>query len=478
MSPSARRALRQFGKPILSSRLVGGLYRGAEFVQFLLIGGFAIAWTGLPRTPVSLVLGLAALAFLTVAVADILHSYDPPKLRSRWQQLGRIGTAIVLSTCLLALVWSVLGFVDPWFWVASYLPLALSTALPFRALVGASIRRWTRNGVIERRVVLVGGGGAAETFIRQLEREPDSDIRICGIFDDRDDRRSPPIVAGYPKLGSIGELAEFVQLAKIDMLVVTLPLKAERRILSILKTLWILPIDIRLAASSATMNFRARRSRVGGVEMLDVVDRPMTDWDAIVKRLFDVVVGSVALVVLSPILVGTAIAIKLDTPGPVFFRQKRHGFNNETINVWKFRSLRHDMADPTAKKLVTRNDPRVTRVGRFIRRSSIDELPQLFNVLTGELSLVGPRPHAVHAVSSENETFLEIVDGYLGRHKVKPGVTGWAQVKGWRGEIDRGEKLQRRFEHDLYYIENWSLLLDVYILAVTPISLVRPQGAY
>ena len=162
----------------------------------------------------------------------------------------------------------------------------------------------------------------------------------------------------------------------------------------------------------------------------------------------------------------------------MLFRQKRHGFNNQIIEVLKFRSLYHEMSDPSARQIVTKDDRRVTRVGRFIRRSSIDELPQLINVLRGELSLVGPRPHAVHAISSANQTFVEIVDGYFGRHKVKPGITGWAQIKGWRGEIDQPDKLKKRFEHDLYYIENWSLLLDLIIVLATPFSLLRTQAAY
>ena len=170
--------------------------------------------------------------------------------------------------------------------------------------------------------------------------------------------------------------------------------------------------------------------------------------------------------------------MKLDSPGPVIFRQKRHGFNNQVVQIFKFRSLYHHMSDPDAKQIVTKGDKRVTRVGNFIRKSSIDELPQLFNVLRGELSLVGPRPHAVHAQSSQNETFTAIVDGYFGRHKVKPGITGWAQIKGWRGEIDQPEKLKKRYEHDLYYIENWSIWFDLRILLTTPISLFRSDGAY
>ena len=160
-----------------------------------------------------------------------------------------------------------------------------------------------------------------------------------------------------------------------------------------------------------------------------------------------------------------ALAVKLDSPGPVLFRQKRFGFNNERIDVFKFRSLYHHQADPTAAKVVTKNDPRVTRVGRFIRKTSLDELPQLFNVVfKGNLSLVGPRPHAVQG-KLQSRLFDEAVDGYFARHRVKPGITGWAQINGWRGEIDNEEKIQKRVEFDLYYIENWSVLFDLFILA-------------
>jgi len=177
------------------------------------------------------------------------------------------------------------------------------------------------------------------------------------------------------------------------------------------------------------------------------------------------------------VMLAVALLSKLDSKGPVLFRQDRYGFNNELIGVYKFRSMYHEMRDADASKLVTRGDPRVTRIGRFLRKSSLDELPQLFNVLRGELSLVGPRPHATRAKAADR-LYNEVVDGYFARHRVKPGITGWAQVNGWRGETDTTEKLQRRVEHDLYYIENWSLAFDLYILWRTPISLLKTENAY
>ena len=173
-----------------------------------------------------------------------------------------------------------------------------------------------------------------------------------------------------------------------------------------------------------------------------------------------------------------AVAIKLDSRGPVLFRQKRYGFNNDLIEVYKFRSMYADQTDASAVKLVSKDDPRVTRVGRIIRKASLDELPQLFSVVfKGNLSLVGPRPHAVNA-KAEARLYDEAVDGYFARHRVKPGITGWAQVNGWRGETDTQEKIQKRVEHDLYYIENWSVLLDLDILLRTPFALLKTENAY
>jgi Undecaprenyl-phosphate glucose phosphotransferase len=304
-------------------------------------------------------------------------------------------------------------------------------------------------------------------------------VRIIGVFDDRADDRSPTHVAGERKLGTVDDLVEFARKTRVDLVIFTLPISAEGRILAMLKKLWVLPVDIRLSAHSNKLRFRPRSySYLGSVPVLDVFDRPITDWDVVMKWLFDKIIGGIALVLLSPLMLATAIAIKLDSKGPVFFKQRRHGFNNDEIEVYKFRSLYTHMTDHTVQKSVTKDDPRVTRVGRFIRKSSIDELPQLFNVVfKGNLSLVGPRPHAVNQ-KVENRQFDEAVDGYFARHRVKPGITGWAQINGWRGELTDADKIKGRVEHDLYYIENWSLLFDLEILLKTPRSLLKSENAY
>ncbi len=209
--------------------------------------------------------------------------------------------------------------------------------------------------------------------------------------------------------------------------------------------------------------------------VLDVFDKPIADWDVIVKSAFDRIVGAICLILLLPVMALVALAVKLNSKGPVLFKQMRYGFNNEKIEIYKFRSMYVDQLDPHAVKQVT---TRVTRVGRFIRKTSLDELPQLFNVVfKGNLSLVGPRPHAIVAYAADH-LYDDDVDGYFARHRVKPGLTGWAQVDGWRGETDTPEKIQKRVEHDLYYIENWSILLDIYILALTPFALLKAENAY
>jgi Undecaprenyl-phosphate glucose phosphotransferase len=330
-----------------------------------------------------------------------------------------------------------------------------------------------------RRVIIVGGGREGEALVRALEHEADSDLRICGVFDDRGNDRTPEVIAGIPKLGTVDDLVEFTRLTRVDMILVSLPLTAEDRVLQMVRKLWVLPVDVRLAAHMNRLRFRPRAySYIGNVPVLDIFDKPLADWNLVVKSVFDRVIGTLALIALAPVMAVVAVAIKLDSKGPVLFRQPRYGFNNELVEVFKFRSMYVDKSDVSAVRLVTKHDPRVTRVGRFIRKTSLDELPQLLNVVfTGNLSLVGPRPHALQA-KAEHRLYEEAVDGYFARHRVKPGITGWAQINGWRGETDTQEKIQRRVEHDLYYIENWSLLFDIYILLRTPFALIKSENAY
>lgn len=417
----------------------------------------------------------AGLMILSLQIAD---AYQIPSLRMPQRMVIRVVICWSLGWGAVGLLnWLLLSY-TPNVHTFAWWVFGTAAMIAVRYLMAIAIRHWARNGIMERRAVIVGGGQPAKDLVRALEAQPENDIRICGIFDDRGSARSPDLVAGYPKLGTFGELVTFARLARIDMLIIALPASAEQRILQLLKKLWVLPVDIRLAAHAHQLRFRPRAySHVGAVPMLDIFDKPLRDWDSVSKRAFDIFFSSLALLLCWPIMIGCAIAVKATSKGPALFIQKRHGFNNEVINVLKFRSMYTEQSDPTAKKAVTKHDPRVTPVGRFIRKSSLDELPQLFNVLRGELSLVGPRPHAVQAQTGDRK-YVDVVESYFARHRVKPGVTGWAQINGLRGELDSDEKIKARIAFDLDYIENWSLWLDLKILFLTPIRLLNTENAY
>jgi Undecaprenyl-phosphate glucose phosphotransferase len=467
--------------PAISQVVLAGVVRLLELASLMLLGA-GIYWLYVHPTHTWYYFWATA----TISSAAILafqwtDLYDAPMLRTRVQQLSRI-TLMWSLVFLLALSVSFFAKLDVMYsrvWAGVWYGGGLMMLFASRVVVSTLVRHWTRQGRLIRRTVIVGGGPSGEALVESLRAQPDSDLQICGIFDDRADDRSPPTVAGVPKLGTVDTLVEFARRTRIDLLLVSLPITAEERVLQMVRKLWVLPVDLRLAAHMNRLRFRPRAySYIGNVPMLDVFDRPIADWDVVLKWLFDRMVGTLLLIALSPVMAAIAIAIKLDSRGPVLFRQKRYGFNNELIEVFKFRSMYVEASDATAAKLVTKGDPRVTRVGRFIRKTSLDELPQLFNVVfKGNLSLVGPRPHATHAKAA-SQLYDQVVDGYFARHRVKPGITGWAQVNGWRGETDTPQKIQRRVEHDLFYIENWSILFDLYILARTPFALLKTESAY
>jgi Undecaprenyl-phosphate glucose phosphotransferase len=463
----------------ISPRVFAGLIRIAEF-SLLAALGFLIAYAYVAEFFRQYAAALSLTSLAAVTLFQALGLYSIPSLASLHRQLPRLisGWMATLALLLCAVFFVKAGAEFSRAWLALWCMTGIVCLLAFRASVAAIARHRLGAGSLTRRAVVYGAGQSCEGLLSALESGPDSDIKICGVFDDRSDDRSGQGVAGYPKLGDLAALLRYCRSMHIDLLIVALPLSAERRVLDIIKQLWVLPVDIRLAAQTSELRFRPRAySFIGSVPLLDIIDKPITDWDVVIKRVFDLAGAALALVTLAPVMALVALAIKLDSRGPVLFRQKRYGFNNELIEVLKFRSMYADQADAGARQLVSKGDARVTRVGRFIRKTSLDELPQLCNVLRGELSLVGPRPHALQAKAAD-ALYHDVVDGYFARHKVKPGITGWAQVSGWRGETDTPEKIQKRVEHDLYYIDNWSVLFDLYILLRTPLALLSTNNAY
>ncbi len=443
-----------------SSYRYPGYHSVAEFNVYLLVSS-AIA-LGLPLA--FEVAGTYRLHALLEAVKQI------PRLALVW--------TIVFSVLIISVFMLKAGASLSRVWLVTLASAGFFFQLSFRQFMSVILRKQNISGQFNRRAVIVGGGENAGRVITTLRESRNSSISLVGMFDDRDDVRSHPLVNGLHKLGNIDDLIDFVRATKVDTLIITLPVNAEDRLLDILDRLWVLPVDIRLSANGQKLRYRPRAySYLGNLPCLDVFDRPLGDWGPLLKVCVDKSVAIAAVIILSPVILGVALAVKMTSKGPIIFKQKRYGFNNELIEIYKFRSMYLAEADADANTLVTKGDARVTKVGRFIRRTSLDELPQFFNVLNGQLSLVGPRPHATKAKAGE-KLYEHVVDGYFARHKVKPGITGWAQINGWRGETDTAEKIEKRVEHDLYYIENWSLTFDLYILASTPFALLNTDHAY
>ncbi|WP_193336231.1 undecaprenyl-phosphate glucose phosphotransferase [Devosia beringensis] len=480
LSPAAEAVIAAPAEKVLSGAVVVGV---AQIVEALLLAalGYGIyevyVSLGQPEFYVPVILAVCLLANVVLNAA---RTHRITAYRTVLNQTGRVLASWTLVMVVLAvgIFFFKGGDLFSRVWLASWFAGGAVLLVAYRMALRSLVLRWTRQGRLRRRTVIVGGGSDAETLIDQVRASASIDITLLGLFDDRIDVRSPDSVAGVSKLGKVADLIDFSRRTAVDLVIVSMPLSAEKRVLDMLTQLWVLPVDIRLSAHMSKLKFTNKAySYVGDIAVFDMADRPISDWNLVFKWVFDKTVALTALVLLSPIMLATALAIKLTSPGPVFFRQKRHGFNNELINIFKFRSMRSDMADAGAATLVTKDDARVTGIGRFIRKTSIDELPQLFNVLKGELSIVGPRPHALQA-KADNQLYYEAVEGYFARHRVKPGMTGWAQINGWRGETDTIDKIMQRVNHDLYYIEHWSLLFDLYIVAMTPVSLFNSENAY
>ncbi|MEM7425892.1 MAG: undecaprenyl-phosphate glucose phosphotransferase [Pseudomonadota bacterium] len=464
--------------PVIFERLL----KGADFVAVvglsaLLLVRFADAagpgfleFTALA----SIFLGFMMLLVLRELRAYVVRSWVKPILASL---VGASSGAIValcfwLLTTLTPHVVSQHWIV--WFAISLLVYFALS-----RVMLSVWVKSFAPSDCFRQRVALVGGGAPAEAAINVLEKSAGSEVDIIGIFDDRNDERSPDSIRRHAKIGTVNDLADYARNNRVDLIIVTIPTTAETRLLQVLKALWQLPVDIRISGHTSKLRLTPRSyAYLGDLPLLSVFDRPLNGWSAFLKAMFDKVLAVCFIVGFAPVMAVVALAVKIESKGPAIFKQKRYGFNNELIWVYKFRSMYTDMSDANAARLVTKDDPRVTKVGKFIRKTSLDELPQFFNVLFGGLSLVGPRPHATQAKTG-NDLYEDVLEGYFARHKVKPGITGLAQVNGWRGETDTVEKITNRVKYDLEYIDRWSILLDLKILLKTPITLLtKSENAY
>ncbi|MGH8746674.1 MAG: undecaprenyl-phosphate glucose phosphotransferase [Burkholderiales bacterium] len=344
-----------------------------------------------------------------------------------------------------------------------------------RLALRAALRALRSGGRNTRTVAVVGTGSIAESIVQRLEETGDFGVRLAGVYDDRGPERTARTWPGPLGVASnYDALIEQARAGAIDYVFIALPTRAEKRIVELVN---------RLADTTATVYvipdlfisdlMRAQWTTLGGLPAVSVFDSPFDGVNGWLKRAEDLVLGGAFLALAALPMAAIAVGLKLTTPGSVLFRQKRYGLSGRLVEVLKFRTMTASDDGPDMAQ-AHRDDPRVTRIGHFLRASSLDELPQLFNVLAGSMSLVGPRPHAV----AHNEEYRRLIHGYMLRHKVKPGITGWAQVNGWRGETDTLDKMQKRVAHDLEYVQNWSLWLDLKILAMTLAVVVSRRNAY
>ncbi len=432
---------------------------------FLLIGLFKIKQRGDPLSGPSLLL-LAA----SVLVAATLISLETYRFTVRertfnhlYKAVGAVGgsglmmLAFASVTAPLARVTNILTIVD---WCLTAVPVLFTSHF----LWFSYIRHLRRRGILTPNLMIVGATPAAQRLVALALSS--RDVNVLGIFDDRGDR-APRHIFGVPVFGPTSDLKSHRLLPFVDRIVIAVPSGATSRVAQLIAELAPCPNNISLLMDG----FDAASEKAVQERLLDMPLSLLSGvrrgvLQSMLKRTIDITFSVTALVVLAPALLAISIAIRMDSPGPVLFKQRRHGYMNEEVLVWKFRSMRAEMSDYSAARQISADDDRVTKAGRFLRRTSLDELPQLWNVLRGEMSLVGPRPHAIGMLTGGAEA-SKLVESYAHRHRMKPGLTGWAAVNGSRGPLDTPEAVRRRVCLDLEYIERQSLWLDLAIMART-----------
>lgn len=415
---------------------------------------------------------LALLLAATLAV-DFIYLSGGYSMRTALKGTSLLATAFSgWAGCVAAfiVISAALGYIEAWtgrtaeLWAGAgllYLLLA-------RGVVAWWVAHWHQQGRLLPRVAVLGANREAADLAMRLRAT--QEVNVVGLFLEGEPPNNPLGVAG-----TTDDLVSLAAAGAVDQVVLASPWPSpgslRRTIARFAEYSTMLSIEPALPPLNVSL---LQFDFIGGVPTMTIQRRPLSGWGAAAKRLEDVVISLLALVLLAPVLLVIAILIKVDSPGPVLFRQERYGFRNNRFFVYKFRSMRHETVENRLVPQAQRNDPRITRIGALLRRTSLDELPQLLNVLWGDMSLVGPRPHA----AAHNEKYAQLIDGYLARHRMKPGITGWAQVNGARGGTESPQQMQRRLEYDLCYIANWSLQLDLKVLVMTIPAVLRGTNAY
>ncbi|MEN8174630.1 MAG: undecaprenyl-phosphate glucose phosphotransferase [Pseudomonadota bacterium] len=415
-------------------------------------------------------------AFLMLAVFGSNGVYDSWRGRSPLKLLQAVGLSWLLTVVSIGVLLFLSGhlnkFAPPllmWWAGLSFLIMIVARTIAFGLLRVMRLRGWNR-----KRVVIIGTGALGRDLLQRVNSHPWTGFDVEAFFDD-DVEADGPSIDGIPVHAGLSRLHRLVQDYAVSEVWIALPLSAEKRVQKILAELRHCTANIRFVPDFFGYRlFNHAVTNIAGRAMIDLSSSPMHGSNLIIKAMEDYLLATVLLVMTSPLMLVVALAVKASSPGPVVFRQKRHGWDGREITICKFRTMLEETKDPGYPPQARRNDPRLTPIGAFLRHFSLDELPQFINVLQGRMSIVGPRPHAVE----HGEYFKDLVDDYMKRHRVKPGMTGWAQVNGYRGETDTVEKMEKRVEYDLFYIENWSLWLDLKIVLLTTVQMIAGKNAY
>lgn len=430
----------------------------------------------------NLILPVSYHPLVLFAVLSVVSIFPAFNLYNSWrgQSMARQARAIIFAWFSVVLLMIVILFglkISSEFsrlWLGWWMGLGLLFLLVFRMTVYGVLKYSRTKGNNYRKIVIVGAGDLGQKLIAQTHASPWAGFKIKALFDDNEEFAGTSIL-GYPVRGDISAVEPYVEDNLIDEVWIALPLRSEQRVKELLYALRHQTINIKLIPDIFGFSLlNHSMTEVVGIPAVNLSDTPMGGINKLVKAVEDRIFALLICVIVSPLLITISIVLKLTSPDSVIFKQKRHGWDGQVINIYKFRTMKQHSEFNGEVTQACKGDKRITPIGSFLRRTSLDELPQLFNVLQGRMSLVGPRPHSVE----HNELYKDQVNQYMLRHMVKPGITGWAQVNGLRGETDTLDKMKKRVECDLFYIENWSLWFDFKIILLTVFKGFVNKNAY
>jgi len=421
-------------------------------------------------------------AWATISAVLVFFVFRDFGICQAWREggLGKQARAVLLAWAgTLALLGGIAAVTETLRHLPGEVLVTWAVFSPIVILLGHAAIRWLRNRVtrgtiVRRTAAIVGANHLGERLAQAIEADRQLNVEVIGFFDDRNRARLRAMNSGTRLLGTASDVVECARVQKIDLVFLALPLAQQQRIIDLVTALRNTTASVYFVPDLAHFDpIQGRLEDIQGIPVISVCDTPLRGANNLFKSLTDWILALIIVVITAPLMLAIAVAIKLSSPGPVFFKQRRYGLDGRPFTVLKFRTMTV-CEDGCHIRQANRDDDRVTPVGRLLRRNSLDELPQLFNVLKGQMSLVGPRPHAV----AHNEMYRKLIAGYMVRHKVKPGMTGWAQVHGFRGETDTVEKMQRRIEYDIEYLKRWSPAMDLKILFMTLLRVCCDKNAY